>query len=81
MSREDELAAECDAVRAQVGVLAEQVGRLLDMIGRQDERGLDTQPAENKMAVLESLMWKLHQRHMRLRADMSYGYLVDRTLN
>lgn len=81
MSREDELAVECEMVREQVGVLAEQVGRLLDVIGRQDARGADTGPAEDKMAVLESLMWKLHQRHMRLRSDISYGYIGDRTLN
>ena len=79
MSREDELAAECDIVRGQVGVLAEQVGRLMDVISRQDQRGDDTGLAEGKMAVLESLMWKLHQRHMRLRNDISYGYLGDRT--
>jgi hypothetical protein len=73
MSREDELAAECEIVREQVGVLAEQVGRLMDVISRQGERGRDTGPAEDKMAVLESLMWKLHRRHMRLKSDMGFG--------
>ncbi len=81
MSREDELAAECETVREQVGVLAEQVGRLLEVIGRQDGRGEGSGPAEDKMAVLESLMWKLHQRHMRLRSDISYGYLGEQAVN
>ncbi len=66
MSREGEVMQ----VKQQVGVLAEQVGRLLDMISRQGERGADTSSAEDKLAVLESLMWKLHRRHMRLKAGM-----------
>jgi hypothetical protein len=64
MSREDEL----NSVREQVGILAEQVGRLLDMISRQDEKGMDSALAEEKLAVLETLMWKLHQRHNRLKS-------------
>ena len=70
MRREDEPNAEISAVREQVGILAEQVGRLLDMISRQDARGDDTRPAEEKLAVLESLMWKLHARHNRLKATL-----------
>ena len=56
ISREDELTS----VREQVGILAEQVVRLLDMISRQDENGVDSALAEEKLAVLETLMWKLH---------------------
>lgn len=70
MRRDDEPHTEISAVREQVGILAEQVGRLLDVIARQDARGGDTGPAEEKLAVLESLMWKLHARHNRLKADM-----------
>ena len=69
MSREDELAN----VREQVSILAEQVGRLMDVISRQDAAGKDTQPAEDKLAVLETLMWKLHQRYMRLKAAAGFG--------
>jgi hypothetical protein len=64
MTREDELAT----VRAQVGVLAEQVGRLMDVISKQDAAGKATGPAEDKIAVLEGLMWKLHQRYLRLKS-------------
>lgn len=74
MSRDEELAQ----VREQVGILAEQVGRLLDVMLRHEEESANARLAEDRMAVLEGLMWKLHQRHMRLRSDISYGYLGDR---
>jgi hypothetical protein len=64
MSREDELAQ----VRDQVSILAEQVARLLDVVRVESDRGRDTQPAEDKLVLLESLMWKLHRRHTRLKA-------------
>jgi hypothetical protein len=64
MSREDEIAQ----VREQVGVLAEQVGTLLDIISRRTSSGADTTTAENKLEVLETLMWKLHKRQSRLKA-------------
>ncbi len=64
MSREDELTS----VREQVGILAEQVGRLLDVISSQGENGRDSGLAEEKLAVLETLMWKLHARHNRLKS-------------
>ncbi len=64
MSREEELTS----VREQVGILAEQVMRLLDMISRQDENGLDSALAEEKLAVLETLLWKPHQRRNRLKS-------------
>ena len=64
MSREEELTS----VREQVGILAEQVMRLLDMISRQDENGLDSALAEEKLAMLETLLWKLHQRRNRLKS-------------
>ena len=63
MSREDEVAL----VRDQVSMLAEQVARLLDVISVRANAGRDTGPAEEKLALLESLMWKLHRRHMRLK--------------
>jgi len=68
MRCEDEPVTEISAVREQVSLLAEQVGTLLDVIARQGQRGANTQPAEEKLAVLESLMWKLHARHSRLKA-------------
>jgi hypothetical protein len=77
VSREEELVQ----VREQVGILAEQVGRLLDVILRQEEQRANARMAEDRMAVLESLMWKLHHRHMRLRNDISYGHMSDQTLN
>jgi len=64
MSREDELAQ----VREQVSILAEQVARLLDVVRVESDMGHDTQPAEEKLVLLESLMWKLHRRHTRLKA-------------
>jgi hypothetical protein len=64
MSREAELAS----VREQVSILADQVVHLVGMISRQDEAGRDSVPAQEKLAVLESLMWKLHARHTRLKS-------------
>ena len=55
-------------MREQVGILSERVMRLLDMISRQDENGLDSALAEEKLAVLETLLWKLHQRLNRLKS-------------
>ncbi len=65
MSREDEAAL----VRDRVSMLAEQVARLLDVISLGTKAGRDTGPAEEKLALLESLMWSLHQRHRRLKAQ------------
>ena len=48
-----------------LGVLAEQVGRLLDVISSQGENGRDSALAEEKLAVLETLIRKLHQRQLR----------------
>lgn len=66
MSREAELAS----VRQQVSILADQVVQLVDVISRQGMAGRDTGPAEDKLAVLECLMWRLHARHNRLKADL-----------
>lgn len=65
MSREDEAAL----VRDQASMLAEQVARLLDVIRVGAKAGCDTGPAKEKLALLESLMWNLHQRHKRLKAQ------------
>jgi len=79
MRQQDEFAREELArVREQVGILAEQVGRLIDVISCQDARGEDTGMAEEKLEVLETLMWKLHQRHSRLKAAAEVGFGVDR---
>ena len=77
MRRQNELAL----VREQVGILAEQVGRLIDVISCQDARGYDTGVAEEKLEVLETLMWKLHQRHSRLKAAAQTGALDPRKFN
>jgi len=70
MNRSNEVAtAELAQVREQVGILAEQVGRLVDVIACQDARGQDTGMAEEKLEVLETLMWKLHRRQSRLQAE------------
>lgn len=70
MNRRNEIAhTDLAQVREQVGILAEQVGRLVDVIACQDARGQDTALAEEKLEVLETLMWKLHQRQTRLRAS------------
>jgi hypothetical protein len=65
MSREDELAC----VRRQVRILAEREMGLLDMISKRASRGVDTQSAEDKLALLESMMWRLHRRLSRLKDD------------
>ena len=65
MSREDELAT----VRDQVSILAEQVARLLDIIAIRSSRGWDVQPYEEKLELLETMMWKLHRRQTRLKAQ------------
>lgn len=65
MRREDELAA----VREQVSILAGQVARLMEIISAGSDSGRDTTTAEEKLAVLEALMWKLHLRHRRLKTQ------------
>ncbi len=64
MNRDAELAS----MREQVSILADQVVHLVDLISRQDPAGRDSVAAHEKLAVLESLMWKLHARHTRLKA-------------
>jgi hypothetical protein len=65
MSREDELAI----VRDQVSIVAEQVARLLEVISIRSGRGWNVEPYEEKLAQLEVMMWKLHRRQGRLRAE------------
>jgi hypothetical protein len=65
MSREDELAC----LRQQVSILAEREMGLLDMISKRAGRGADTTSAEHKLALLESMMWKLHRRLSRLKDE------------
>lgn len=60
--------AEIAIVREQVSVLADQVVHLVDLISRQDRAGRDSAAAQEKLAVLESMMWRLHARHTRLKA-------------
>jgi hypothetical protein len=67
MSREDEVAA----VRDQVSILAEQVARLLDVIAIRSDRGWNVRSYEEKLVLLETLMWKLHRRQTRLKAQAS----------
>ena len=63
MSREDELAV----VRDQVSIVAEQAARLFDVINIRSARGWDVESYEEKLALLESMMWKLHRRQSRLK--------------
>jgi hypothetical protein len=63
MSREDELAA----VRDQVSIVAERVARLLEVISIRSGRGWNVQTYEERLAQLESMMWKLHRRLSRLK--------------
>ena len=65
MSREDELAI----VRDQVSIVAEQAARLFDVINVRSARGWDVETYEEKLALLESMMWKLHRRQSRLKAE------------
>jgi hypothetical protein len=79
MSRDDEL----QSVREQVSILAGQVARLMEIIAAGNNSGRDMTTAEEKLAMLETLMWKLHRRQGRLRAQAAmanaalaemYGY-------
>jgi len=63
MSREDELAM----VRQQMSVLAERVARLVEIISVKSEAGHNTAFAEEKLELLENLLWRLHRRHSRLK--------------
>jgi hypothetical protein len=63
MSCQDEVAV----VRGQVSILAEQVARLLDVIAIRSGKGWNVQPYEEKLALLETMMWKLHRRQIRLK--------------
>lgn len=65
MSREDELAI----VRDQVSIVAERAVRLFDVINIRSRRGWDVRPYEEKLALLEVMLWKLHRRQSRLRAE------------
>ena len=69
MRREDELAS----VREQVSIIAEQVARLMDVIAIRARHGWSIQPYEEKLALAEMLMWKLHRRQMRLKVEADAG--------
>jgi hypothetical protein len=77
MTREEELSV----VRDQVSILAEQVARLMDVISVRDSAGADTKPAEEKLELLESLMWKLHRRHSRLKAAKAVTAETNSTIH
>jgi hypothetical protein len=77
MSREEELSV----VRDQVSILAEQVSRLMDVISIRESAGADTKPAEEKLELLESLMWKLHRRHTRLKAATATTANITSTIH
>jgi hypothetical protein len=64
MTHQEEVAA----LHAQVGILAEHIGKMIHIISAYSEKGWDTEQAEERLAVLENLMWKLHTRHVRLKA-------------
>ncbi|HEX5007995.1 MAG TPA: hypothetical protein VFV70_12830 [Hyphomonadaceae bacterium] len=65
MSREDELAV----VREQVSIVAEQAARMMDVIGVRSRQGWNVETYEEKLVQLEVMMWKLHRRQSRLRAQ------------
>ena len=54
-------------VREQASVLADQVEHLIGLIFDQDSAGRDSAAAQERRAVLESLMWRLQARHTRLK--------------
>jgi hypothetical protein len=43
----------------------------MDVISVRSSSGADTKPAEEKLELLETLMWKLHRRHKRLKAAIN----------
>ena len=65
MTREDELAV----VRDQVSIVAEQAARLMDVITIRSNHGWNVEPYEEQLAQLEVMMWKLHRRQSRLKAE------------
>jgi len=64
MSHQEEVAV----LKAQVGMLAEHVGRMIHIVSAHSQQGVNTEAAEERLAVLEDLMWRLHARHVRLKA-------------
>jgi hypothetical protein len=73
MGHEDELRN----VREQVSILAEQMARLTEIIASGNNSGRDMTMVEERLALLEALMWKLHRRHGRLKA---HAALANATL-
>lgn len=65
MNREVELAS----LREQVSILAEQVTRLMEVISIRASRGWTTRSYEEQAELAETLLWKLHRRYMRLKAE------------
>lgn len=64
---------EVATLQAHVGILAEHVRRLMHVISAQDAVGMDTAPTEAKLEVVENLMWRLHARHIQLKAGIERG--------
>jgi hypothetical protein len=73
MSREDELAS----VREQVSILAEQVARLMDVISIRSRNGWSVKPYEEKLALVETMMWKLHRRQTRLKSETQQAAVMQ----
>ena len=63
MSRDDELAM----VRQQMSVLADRVARLVEIISVKSRAGRSTMVADERLALLETLLWRLHRRSTRLK--------------
>lgn len=66
MRHEDEMVT----LQCQVGILATHVGKMIRAISVYNDRGWNTDAAQAKLAVLENLMWKLHSRHVQLKAGI-----------
>jgi hypothetical protein len=58
-----------ELARVNLQIQAEHVARLLDLAGRMARTGADPKLIEEKLELVETLLWKHHKRLSRLKAE------------
>ncbi|MBI1361718.1 MAG: hypothetical protein GC155_15680 [Alphaproteobacteria bacterium] len=61
--------ARSDILHQKISLLAEHMARLIEMLDRSAAAGRDVTAMEEKMAVLEGMLWRLHASLKRGRED------------
>ena len=56
-----------ELARVNLRVQAEHVARLLDICSRMAGRGLDARAVEEKLELVETLLWKHHKKLVQLQ--------------